>query len=347
MPDKNHDPLHDTSRAPVSQRPAHGPDVHRATTGHRRPGVGEDRRPDIKVPFGTTILEAARKINIRIPTLCQHDDLCIAGVCRICVVEVEGMRTLQASCAYPVTQPITVHTHTRKVRQARRHILDLMLANHYGECYACWRNQNCELQSLADEYGVDSFRFGHPEKPRYEKDTSSYAVIRDMNKCILCRRCVRTCIDLQEVGVLEAVERGDKTVIATFMDKPLSDVVCINCGQCINRCPTSALAANDPTDEVWAAIDDPKKHVVIQTAPSPRAAIAECFGQAPGTPLTGQLNTALKYCGFDQRLRHQLHGGPHHHRGGHGTPHAPPRRPRREGRLPSPCPSSPPARRAG
>jgi len=297
MPDKTHETLSLTSRAPVSQRPS--------TIAAGDEGIGSqvslkiDGR-DLKVPFGTTILEAARQIGVRIPTLCQHDDLCIAGVCRICVVEVEGMRTLQASCAYPVTQPITIHTHTRKVRQARRHILDLMLANHYGECYACWRNQNCELQSLADEYGVDSFRFGHPEKPKYEKDTSSYALIRDMNKCILCRRCVRTCIDLQEVGVLEAVQRGEKTKIATFMDKPLSEVICINCGQCINRCPTSALAANDPTDEVWAAIDDPTKHVVLQTAPSPRAAIGECFGQEPGTPLTGEMNTALKYCGFDR-----------------------------------------------
>ncbi len=287
-----------TSRAPVSQK------------GHQVPltspeGIGAqvsitiDGRA-VKVPFGTTILEAARTAGIRIPTLCQHDDLCIAGVCRICVVEVEGMRTLQAACAYPITSPLTIKTHTRKVRQARRHILDLMLANHYGECYSCWRNQNCELQSLADEYGVDFFRFGHPDKPMFPKDESSYSVVRDMNKCILCRRCVRTCIDLQEVGVLEAANRGDQTKIATFMDKPLSEVVCINCGQCINRCPTSALAAMDPTDEVWTDIDDPKKHVIIQTAPSPRAAIAECFGLPAGTALTYQLNTALKHCGFDR-----------------------------------------------
>ena len=297
MADQTRTPQGGGSRAPVSQRP------HTVAPGSA--GIGSQVTVkidglDLKVPFGTTILEAARMSNIHIPTLCQHDDLCIAGVCRICVVEVEGMRTLQASCAYPVTQPITVSTHTRKVRQARRHILDLMLANHYGECYACWRNQNCELQALADEYGVDSFRFGHPDKPKVSKDASSYAVVRDMNKCILCRRCVRTCIDLQEVGVLEAVNRGAATTISTFMDKPLSDVVCINCGQCINRCPTSALAANDPTDEVWAAIDDPRKHVVIQTAPSPRAAIGECFGLPAGTALTFELNTALKQCGFDR-----------------------------------------------
>ena len=255
---------------------------------------------EIKVPLGTTILEAARQLGIHIPTLCHHDDLCVAGVCRVCVVEVEGQRTLQASCAYPVTQPIVIRTHTRKVRQARRHIIDLLLSEHYGECYSCFRNNNCELQSLAKEYGVDFFRFGHPEKPLHKVDRSSYSVVRDMNKCVLCRRCVRTCIDVQEVGVLEAVGRGNRTTISTYLDKPLGDVVCINCGQCINRCPTGALRANDPTDEVWAAIDDPAKHVVIQTAPSPRAGIGEEFGMEPGVPMTWEMNTALRRCGFDK-----------------------------------------------
>ncbi|MFB3851775.1 MAG: NADH-dependent [FeFe] hydrogenase, group A6 [Acidobacteriota bacterium] len=255
---------------------------------------------EIKVPMGTTILEAAKQANIKIPTLCYHEDLCIAGLCRICVVEIEGMRTLQASCAFPITQPMNIKTYTPNVRQARRHILDLLLTNHYGECYTCKRNGNCELQRLAEEYGVDSFRFGKMEKPRYEVDDSSYAIVRDMNKCILCRRCVRTCIDLQEVGVLEAIHRGGETTIATFMDKPLLDVVCINCGQCINRCPTAALTASDPSDQIWEAINDPKKHVVMQTAPAPRAAIGECFNLPPGTPVTFQLNTAIKRIGFDK-----------------------------------------------
>ncbi|MBN1880085.1 iron hydrogenase small subunit [bacterium] len=253
----------------------------------------------IKVPLGTTILEACRTLNIRIPTLCYHEDLCVAGICRICVVEVEKMHTLQAACSFPVTAPIVVHTHTRKVRHARRHILDLMLSDHYGECYSCSRNGTCELQTLAQEYGVDFYRFGHPSESTHKVDRSSHSVVRDMDKCILCRRCVRTCIDLQEVGVLEAINRGDHTKISTFMDKQLADVVCINCGQCINRCPTAALKANDPTDDVWAAIDDPDKHVVIQTAPSPRAAIGECFDLEPGTPMTWQMNTALRECGFD------------------------------------------------
>jgi len=254
----------------------------------------------IKVPLGTTILEAARQLGIRIPTLCYHEDLCLAGVCRMCVVEVEGQRTLQAACSYPITTPIQVRTHSPKVRRARRHILDLLLANHYGECYTCSRNNNCELQALAMEYGVDFFRFGHLTRPRYEVDASSHAVVRDMNKCVLCRRCIRTCIDLQEVGVLEALGRGNRTKVSTFLGKPLADVICISCGQCINRCPTGALRANDPTDDVWAAIDDPEKHVVIQTAPSPRAAIGECFGLAPGHAMTFRLNTALRRCGFDK-----------------------------------------------
>ncbi|HOK03919.1 MAG TPA: NADH-dependent [FeFe] hydrogenase, group A6 [Victivallales bacterium] len=287
-----------TDRAPVSQKIKKIESVNPDAIGGTVKVTIDGK--ESKVSMGTTILEAAKNLGIRIPTLCHHPDLCVAGVCRVCVVEVEGQRTLQASCAYPITQPISVKTHTRKVRQARRHILDLLLSEHYGECYSCFRNNNCELQSLAKEYGVDFYRFGHPEKPRFKKDKSSYSVIRDMDKCVLCRRCVRTCIDLQEVGVLEAVKRGNKTKIETFSAKPLKDVICINCGQCINRCPTGALRANDPSDEVWAAIDDPKKHVVIQTAPSPRAGIGEEFGLEPGVPLTYQMNTALRLCGFDK-----------------------------------------------
>lgn len=255
---------------------------------------------DVEVPFGTTILKAARDLGINIPTLCYHDDLCIAGVCRICVVQVEGQRTLQASCAYPITEPIKVQTHTKKVRQARRNIIDLMLSEHIGECYACVRNGHCELQKLAQEYGIDFYRFGHNDKPKYGTDDSSTSIVRDMDKCILCRRCVRACIDLQEVGVYHALKRGDDTHIGTFMNLPMSQVVCITCGQCINHCPTGALHSKDSSEDIWAAIDDPQKHVVIQTAPAPRAAIGECFGLKPGTPLTFELNTALRHCGFDK-----------------------------------------------
>jgi iron-only hydrogenase group A len=253
---------------------------------------------DTKVPLGTTILEAAKSIGVRIPTLCHHPDLAVAGLCRICVVEVEGQRTLQASCAFPITAPIKINTYSKAVRVARRHVLDLLLSEHCGDCYSCKRNGNCELQSLAEEYGIDKFRFGHPEVP-VPVDDSSYSVVRDMNKCIRCRRCVRTCIDVQEVGVLEAVNRSNQVEIATFLHKPLANVVCINCGQCINRCPTAALYAKNASEDVWKAIDDPTKHVVIQTAPSPRAAMGEMFDLEPGTAVTYQMNTALRRMGFD------------------------------------------------
>jgi len=254
---------------------------------------------ETKVPFGMTILDAAKTIGVDIPTLCNHPDLKVAGVCRMCVVDIEGQRTLQAACVYPVTNSLTVNTHTRKVRKARRHVLELLLSEHYGECYSCVRNGNCELQTLAEEYGITEYTFGHPKESQFEPDFSSYSVMRDMDKCIRCRRCVRTCIDLQEVGVLEAVNRSAETQIATFEDLPLGEVVCINCGQCVNRCPTGALYARDETDAVWAAIDDPTKHVVIQTAPAPRSAMGELFGLEPGTPVTFEMNTALRRAGFD------------------------------------------------
>ena len=286
-------------RIPVSQQPfkVQKPEDTTAIGGTISIEVNEKK---VAVPFGTTILEACKENQIHVPTLCHHPDLCVAGVCRICVVEVDGMRTLQTACSFPITSPIKIHTSTPMVRKARRHIIDLLLSEHYGECYSCFRNENCELQTLAKEYGVDSYTFGHITSPKYEVDRSSASVIRDMNKCVLCKRCVRTCIDLQEVGVLEALDRGHETHVGTFLDKPLADVICINCGQCINRCPTAALRANDPSDQIWNAIDDPKKHVVIQTAPSPRAAIGEEFGIEPGHYFTGELNTALKRIGFDK-----------------------------------------------
>ncbi len=287
------------SRTPVSQQP------FEITKQVEKDSVGgtvsvQINEKKISVPFGTTILDACKMNQIHIPTLCNHPDLRLGGVCRICVVDVEGMKTLQTACTFPITSSIKIHTSTPMVRKARRHIIDLMLSEHLGDCYTCVKNGKCLLQHLAKEYGVDSFTFGHVTKPVYEIDKSSVAVIRDMNKCVLCKRCVRTCIDLQEVGALEAIDRGDKTHIGTFLDKPLADVICINCGQCINRCPTGALYTNDPSDEIWNAIDNPKKHVVIQTAPSPRAAIGEEFGIEPGHSFTGELNTALKRIGFDK-----------------------------------------------
>jgi len=288
----------ETSRAPISQRSQYVEKVDKDAIGGTVKAVIDDI--EVTVPMGTTILEAARRVNIKIPTLCHHDDLCLAGVCRVCVVEVEGQKTLQAACSYPIFNPTRVKTYSKRVRRARRNIVSLLLRNHYGECYSCKKNGNCELQDLADEYGIEEYKFGHLQVSRYEVDESSYAVVRDMDKCILCKRCVRTCIDIQEVGVLEASKRGEKTKIVTYMDKPMNEIVCINCGQCINRCPTGALREKTEIERVWEAIDDPGKHVIIQTAPSPRAAIGEEFGLEPGTSVTKKLNTALKRMGFDK-----------------------------------------------
>jgi NADH-quinone oxidoreductase subunit G/[NiFe] hydrogenase diaphorase moiety small subunit len=255
---------------------------------------------EVEVPVGATILEAAQKANRRIPTLCHHPDLPDVGVCRICVVEVAGQRALQASCAYPITTPIEIRTYSRRVRQARQTIVDLMLAEHCGSCQTCGRNGNCELQDLAEEYGSDHFRFGQRTEPTRLFDLVGPAIRRDMNKCVHCLRCIRTCASLQGVGALGVIGRGDSTTMSPYLTLPISEVGCISCGQCINRCPTGALQEVDDTDAVWHAIEDPTKHVVIQTAPAPRAAMGEEFGMPPGTPVTWQLNSALREIGFDK-----------------------------------------------
>ena len=261
---------------------------------------------EVSVPSGTTILKAARKLGIKIPTLCYHDDLCISGSCRICVVEIEGARTLQASCAYPVAPSMVVHTSSSKVRKARKNILSLMLADHYGDCFTCKKSMGCELQDLAKEYGIDSFEFGRDKKEIKEKvekkfgGKSNWPIQYDPDKCILCGRCVRTCSEFQNIGVLGICGRADESKITTFGDQPFENTNCVLCGQCINRCPTGALTERDDTEAVWKALDDPKKHVVIQTAPAPRAGIGECFGLEPGHPLTFEMNTAIRRIGFDK-----------------------------------------------
>ncbi len=253
-----------------------------------------------KVPTGTTILQAARQVGINIPTLCQHDDLELGGVCRVCVVEVEGQRNLQASCAFPVNQEMTVNTQTQKVREARKHVVELMLSKHVGECYACERNGNCELRKLANTYDISEYKFGKKVEREFGVDDSAYSIVRDMDKCVLCRRCIRTCVDLQEVGAYEAFGKGTESYVGTFDDMEMNDVTCINCGQCVNRCPTGALTVKTSKDSVWDEIADPSKTVVIQTAPAPRAGIGEMFGCAPGTPMTFQMNTAMRKMGFDK-----------------------------------------------
>jgi iron-only hydrogenase group A len=257
---------------------------------------------EVEVKAGATVLSACEKAGVKVPVLCHHPDLNVAGVCRICMVEIEGMGNLQASCAYPVTQPLTVKTKTNRVRKARRMNLDLVLAEHYGDCYTCPRNGNCELRKLADEYGVDKFKFPHVEKPRYVKDTKSFSIIRDQDKCIHCKRCIRTCIDMQKVNVYETANKGHDVEIQVALNKSIADVVCINCGQCVNRCPTGALWTQDVSDQVWEDIENPDLFVIMQTAPSPRAAIGEEFGYPPGTRVTKKLNAAMRRAGFDKVL---------------------------------------------
>lgn len=255
---------------------------------------------EVEVASGTTILEAARACGVRIPTLCHHPDLADVGVCRLCVVEVAGQRALQASCVFPITTPVEVSTHTPRVASARRDILDLLLSEHYGDCRTCARNGSCELQDLAAEYGVDAYRFGQRTEPVFVLDDTGPSVVFDRDKCVLCLRCVRTCAELQGVRALAVAGRGKATRVTTLLDLPLGEEFCINCGQCVNRCPTAALTAVDATTAVRRALDDPHKHVVIQTAPAPRAALGEEFGLPPGTPVTWQLNTALRALGFDR-----------------------------------------------
>jgi len=253
----------------------------------------------VEVPHGTTILNAAKQLGIHIPTLCYHEDLCVSGACRMCVVEVKGQRLLQTACSFPITDSIEVTTASPRIRHTRQDILNLLLAEHVGDCYACARNNNCELQALAAEYGIDELKFGHRKEPLHEIDRKG-PIVRDMNKCILCGRCVRTCNELQNIGAIAFMERSHKTTIDTFADEKLVESSCINCGQCINRCPTGALTERDDTNDIWEAIEDPKKHVIIQTAPAPRAAIGECFGLEPGKALTFEMNTALRQAGFDK-----------------------------------------------
>ena len=254
---------------------------------------------NFKVPVGTTILDAARSQGIYIPTLCHHPDLPLKGSCRLCMVTIDGQRGLQAACSYPITQSLVVKTSTPEIRRARKDIIDMILSDHKGDCYTCLRSGNCELQTLAEEYGSPSYVYGRDESPKVELINDG-PIYRDMNKCVQCYRCTRTCQDLQDVGALGMLGRGPAVRMATFEDLPLLDSLCVACGQCVNRCPVGALTEHDFTDDVWAAIDDPTKHVVIQTAPAPRSGMGEEFGLEPGHNVTKQLNTAIKRLGFDR-----------------------------------------------
>ena len=252
----------------------------------------------VSVPAGTTVLEAARMANINIPTLCYLKDINQIGACRMCVVDV-GARALAAACVMPVSEGMVVKTNTPAVRAARKSVLELILSNHKRECLSCLRNQNCELQKLSKELGVDENRFAG-ENIDYPLDNFSTSIVRDPNKCILCRRCVAACRKVQQIGAIGAVERGFKTQIAPAFGKLIGETDCVFCGQCINACPVGALTEKDDTDKVWAAINDPEKIVVVQPAPAIRVALGEEFGLPIGTRVTGKLSQALKRLGFDK-----------------------------------------------
>ena len=253
----------------------------------------------VEVPAGTTVLEAARIAKINIPTLCYLKDINATGNCRLCVVDCGG-RALQAACVLPVSPNMVVKTNTPAVREARRLNLELILSNHQKECLSCVRSQNCELQKLCLDLGVaDGSRFegAHSE---HEIDQTSPSIVRNNNKCVLCRRCVGACSKVQKVGVIGPVNRGFKTAIESPWDMKLAEMACINCGQCITVGPVGALSEKDNTKEVWDALGDPTKHVVVQPAPAVRAALGEEFGLPMGTSVTGKMAAAMRRLGFDK-----------------------------------------------
>jgi len=256
----------------------------------------------LNVPASYSILDAAKIVNIKIPTLCYHEDLCVAGNCRVCVVEVAGWRTLAPSCATPVMEGMTIKTSSPKVRRARKDILAMLVSEHNTQCTTCYRSTNCELQTLASEYNVDNADYLSVLKPNLEIDRSSWSVEKDDSKCIRCQRCVRTCSELQHVNALDVAFKGKDMKVTTFMGLPMNEVVCVNCGQCIIHCPTGALTERRYYDAIWDAIGDPEKHVIINTAPSVRVALGEMLGFPVGTRVTGKMVTALKKMGFDSVL---------------------------------------------
>ena len=253
---------------------------------------------EYSVPASYTILDAARDANVHIPTLCYLKDINEIGACRMCLVEIKGARALQAACVYPVSEGLEIYTNTPKVRKARKATLELILSNHEKKCLTCIRNRNCELQQLADELGITELRY-EGENEKYALDCTSTSLVRDNNKCILCRRCVSACNN-QAISVIGCVERGFKTHVTSTFEKEIKDVGCIFCGQCIVACPVGALYEKNDIPQVMEAIDAPEKHVVVQTAPAVRAALGEECGLPIGTPVTGKMVAALKRLGFDK-----------------------------------------------
>ncbi len=254
----------------------------------------------VEIVKGTSILEAANQAGVIIPTLCYHKDLCVAGNCRVCVVEIAGQKRLAPACATPCDEGMDVLTNTLKVRNSRKHIIELLLSEHNADCTNCYKNGGCELQKLASEYKIMNQDFIHLVPFRnYTIDMFSPSIIKDDSKCIRCQRCVRTCAELQGVNALTMSYKGEHAKITTFFEKAMNDVVCTNCGQCINHCPTGALVEKNYIEEVWNAISDKTKYVVVQTAPAVRVGLGEELGFEPGERVTGKMVAALKRLGFD------------------------------------------------
>lgn len=253
----------------------------------------------VEVPAGTTVLEAAKKAGINIPTLCYLKDVNAIGACRMCVVNAGG-RALQAACVLPATEGMVVKTNTPEIREYRKTLLELVLSAHEKKCLTCVRSTNCELQNLCRELGVEDGDAFKGSQNVYDIDDASPSIVRDNNKCILCRRCVATCSKVQGIGVIGAVNRGFLTSIESPWNMKLADMACINCGQCITACPVGALYEKDSTKKVWELLGDESKHVVVQPAPAVRAALGEEFGLPMGTCVTGKMVAALRRLGFNK-----------------------------------------------
>lgn len=257
---------------------------------------------EVQVPAGSTILEAANKVNIKIPTLCHldlHDIKMVnkAASCRVCVVEVEGRNTLAPACATPVFEGMKIKTDTKKSVKARRTVVELLLSDHPKDCLICEKNTDCELQTLAADLGIREVKY-EGEMSTYPIDKSSHSIVRNMDKCILCRRCETMCNEVQTVNVLSGVGRGFETVVGASFDLPMHETTCTFCGQCLAVCPTAALTEVNNVSKVWDALNDENKIVVVQTAPAVRVALGEEFGMAPGSVVTGKMAAALRNIGF-------------------------------------------------
>lgn len=252
----------------------------------------------VQVPEGTTILKAAKTCNIHIPHLCFLEDVHKSASCRMCVVEVEGMKNLQASCVMEVAEGMKVNTNSKRVRQARKVLYELLLSDHPTDCLVCSRNNSCELQELGYLIGVGETRFAG-ERSDSSKDMTSFSIVKDNGKCILCRRCVTVCNEIQGVGIFNIQNRGFNSVVEGGMSLPLGEISCTNCGQCVTVCPVGALEEKDSIGKVWDALLDPNKLTIVQTAPAIRVAIGEEFGYEPGFDGTGKMVASLKALGFD------------------------------------------------